>query len=479
MTRRRRRINRRLIKITSESTKLKLQIELVEIEHKLQKLYKNSANFKEKKAVDAIKKNPKFFFSYAKNHMKVKTKVGPLLNDKNTLTNNSMEMAEILSSQFTKMFSTPRVDNQESKCDSATHISKLIFNEQDLIAAIDELSSTSAPGPDNFPAIMLKNCKSTLAKPLTMIWTKSYNEGKVPQSLKECIITPTHKGGDKAAASNYRPIALTSHLIKIFEKILRNHLTNYLQENNMFNINQHGFRSGHSCLSQLLDHFDDILNHLGNDNNVDVVYLDFAKAFDKVDFYIVLRKIQNFGITGHVYNWIESFITKRTQEVIVDGFKSKVQEVKSGVPQGSVLGSLIFLLLLSDIDSQTKSTKVRSFADDTRIIAKAYTLCDMADTQTDLDTIYKWTELNNMVLNDKKFQLLRYGLDETIKDCTYYYSATGTIIKSEDRVLDLGVIMDSTGSFDMQIENIIEKGKRLSSWILRTFTTRTATTMLT
>ena len=207
LTRRRRRINRRLIKITSESTKLKLQIELVEIEHKLQKLYKNSADFKEKKAVDAIKKNPKFFFSYAKNHMKVKTKVGPLLNDKNTLTNNSMEMAEILSSQFTKMFSTPRVDNQESKCDSATHISKLIFNEQDLIAAIDELSSTSAPGPDNFPAIMLKNCKSTLAKPLTMIWTKSYNEGKVPQSLKECIIIPTHKGGDKAAASNYRPIS--------------------------------------------------------------------------------------------------------------------------------------------------------------------------------------------------------------------------------------------------------------------------------
>ena len=127
---------------------------------------------------------------------------------------------------------------------------ELQFTAEHLVKAIDELSSSAAAGPDNFPAVFLKLCKLELSEPLTKLWQFSLRQGSVPMLLKKCIITPIHKGGSKAKPANYRPIALTSHLIKIFEKVMRNHLTKYLTTNKLFNPNQHGFRSGHSCLKR-------------------------------------------------------------------------------------------------------------------------------------------------------------------------------------------------------------------------------------
>ena len=193
---------------------------------------------------------------------------------------------------------------------------------------------------------MLKNCKHELVKPLCKLWDASFHHGIVPSKLKNCIITPTYKGGSKADAANYRPIALTSHLIKIFEKLLRNHIVKYMEENSLFNPNQHGFRKGHSCLSELLDHYEDILDFLNDNKNVDVIYLDFAKAFNKVDFAIVLQKIKNLRVNEETLKWIQSFLTFRTQKVVVNGQSSDEKQVTSGVPQGSVLGPLIFLFYL-------------------------------------------------------------------------------------------------------------------------------------
>ena len=482
LTRMRRRINKRLLSITSPSLTSKLKDKLLQIEKDLQKSYQNSATYMEDKAIEAIKTNPKFFFTYAKKKSKVKTKIGPLLNSNNELVGNSKEMAEILSEQYKKVFSTPidpsTLPNNDGQSPTSS-ISDIQFTESDIEDSINELKISSAAGPDGFPSALLKNCKQILAIPLTIFWRMCLDTGHIPSSLKQSLIVPQHKGDSRAIPANYRPIALTSHLIKIFEKILRKHIVEHMNNNNLFNPNQHGFRSGRSCLSQLLEHIDTLLNILQDGSNADVIYLDFAKAFDKVDFHIVLHKISKLGISGKIYRWIESFLTHRHQSVIVNGIKSDPQPMISGVPQGSVLGPLIFLILIGDIDANVVKAVVRSFADDTRATNAIRSVEDTLILQEDLDRIYDWSDDANMELNDIKFELVRYGDNDVIKTSTSYKTPLGKQIEEKSEVKDLGVTVSNDCLFDKQVNSVIEKGKNTMSWILWTFKTRSLTPMLT
>ena len=481
LTKRRRKITKRFVKCRSQNQKSKITKELLEIEKKLQKSFRESKTHIEEKAVQAIKTNSKYFFSYAKKKSKVTSKVGPLLNSNGILTHKNKEMAELLSQQYIKVFSKPNETVQSSNPTQMTkdRIKPINITSKDFVDAINELSSSAAAGPDGFPAVFLKSCKNELSIPLTILWKKSMEKGVVPQKLKRSTITPTHKGGSRSLPENYRPISLTSHVIKMFEKILRKHIVQFMNEQNLFNVNQHGFRSGRSCLSQLLEQFDLILNILEDDANADVVYLDFSKAFDKVDHAIALQKIKNLGIDGEIYNWLESFLSARFQTVIVNGVKSDPQIVISGVPQGSVLGPLIFLILIGDIDKEVIHSSVKSFADDTRATKSVKSTEDVQQLQNDLDKIYEWTAKNNMKLNDLKFELLRYGRNQDIKEQTDYYAPTGKIITTKDIVKDLGIHMSNDCLFKKQIDLTIEKAKNIISWILRSFNSRAPTTMMT
>ena len=479
LTRKRRRIHKILSKVTSQNRKDKLTLELIQIEKDLQRSYKNSKDYNEQKALDAIKSNSKYFYSYVKKKSKIKSKIGPLLNEENELTGDAKSMAEILTAQYSKVFSKPMdADTSVPRQQSKKTIPDLRFTKEDIIAAIDELKNTAAPGPDGFPAIFLKKCKETLATPLYILWTFCLDRGIIPSDLKHGIITPLHKGGSRSVAANYRPVALTSHLIKIFEKIVRNHITAFFEENDLFNSSQHGFRAGRSCLSQLLEHFDSILDHLLTGDNVDVVYLDFAKAFDKVDFEIVLRKAELMGIKGNTLEFLRAFLKDRTQSVVVNGVESNPSPVLSGVPQGSVLGPLIFLIHIGDIDADILTSIVRSFADDTRCTRNIRTMKDISDLQEDVDRLYEWTLKSNMKLNDGKFEILRYGPDGVLKLCTSYLTPSGSIITEKQNLRDLGVTMSNDCRFDDHIAKIIESCKSMIAWILRSFNTRKKDHML-
>ena len=243
---------------------------------------------------------------------------------------------------------------------------------------------------------------------------------------------PIYKGGSRGEARNYRPVALTSHIIKVFEKVLRNHIVAHMEENNLLNPGQHGFRAGRSCLSQLLSHVENITQILEDGDNVDVIYLDFSKAFDKVDFLVTLRKIKLLGVTGNIGKWIYSFLTGRTQTVIVNGMSSSHSDVKSGVPQGSVLGPLLFLILLGDIDKSVSSAFLSSFADDTRIGHRIKTAGDVNRLQKDLESIYQWSADNNMKFNSEKFECIRYVKKSDIHNTTTYLSDKGSTISPKD-----------------------------------------------
>ena len=227
--------------------------------------------------------------------------------------------------------------------------------------------SKRPPGPDGFPAVLFEESRNALAPPLARIWRKSVSNGEIPDICKSATIIPIHKGNSQAVPKNYRHVALTSHLIKIFEKVVRKQIVEFMQANDLFNYSQHGFRGGTSCLSQLSGHFDRITSELENGKGVDVIYLNFAKAFDKVDHGITLRKLKLLGIKGRLGRWICSFLTNRVQSVLVEGKKSKPKPLTSGVPQGSVLDPLLFLVLIGDIDGTVASSFLSSFVDDTRV----------------------------------------------------------------------------------------------------------------
>ena len=470
LMRRRRKVTKQLAKYPSGAVRGRLDQELIQIELKLQESYMNLSSAQEQKALAAIRRNPKYFFTYVKKFNKVKPSIGPLLNSSKQYATSNSEMARILSEQYSSVFSTrrdPLVD--PALLFNSEDMSKLVdiqFNISDIIEAIDEISSNSAPGPDCFPAILLKQCKEVLATPLVTIWRECLDKGLTPTLLKLSLIVPIHKGDSTAMAKNYRPVALTSHLVKIFEKVIRKHIVKHLEANSSFNPSQHGFRSGRSCLSQLLTHYEMILSQLEEGHNVDVIYLDFAKAFDKLDFNVTLNKLKMLGIDGKIGRWIHSFLTGRHQSVVVNGEKSPPAEVLSGVPQGSVIGPILFLILIGDIDQNVAHAFLSSFADDTRVGKAIKSVADAALLQQDLNQVYQWAALNNMEFNEPKFDLLRYGRNIELKDATSYVTDSNTPIEEKQMTKDLGVIMSNTGDFNDHISKVTETVRDLSSWIL-------------
>lgn len=394
----------------------KLKKRLTEIEKSLRLSYEDEDQRQEEKATSNIKKNPNYFFSYAKRFSKAKTGIGPLRTAEKTLTICPTKMANLLSEQYNSAFSQPKYSDSTEDLlklfpdeeQTRETLCSIHFSDADIEEAMCELRLNAAAGPDGIPACLFHKCSAALAPPLAAgaIWRKTLHEDKIPLILKSAFIVPIHKGKSKALPKNYRPVALTSQLTKVFEKVVRRQLVSFMDTHCLFNSGQHGFRAGRSCLSQLLDHFDTITKLLEQGKGVEVVYLDFAKAFDKVDIGVTLRKLHQMGIRGSLGRWLVSFLTGRLQSVVVNGKVSQPQPVISGVPQGSVLGPLLFLILLGCIDENFAHSFISSFADDTRVAKSINSANDPSLLQQDLNSIFKWARDSNMMFNSEKFEML-------------------------------------------------------------------------
>ena len=466
--------------LKKEQTHAQIQ-KLRSIEEALQKSHMEEEKREEANAVDMIKLNPKYFFNYVKRKGQVKTSIGPLLVG-NRLTSDPEEICEDLRQQYESVFSTPAVEEDIPEINERNSriplMDEITVTEEDFITAVKEVRSNSAPGPDGIPAILLKKTISYLAKPLCILWNESLRQGEVPRKSKIGKITPIYKGGDKRRRKNYRPVSLTSHIIKLVERVIAKKIVQHLETENLYNDGQHGFRRGRSCLTQLLQHYQSILEWMSEGNDVDVIYLDFSKAFDKVDHRILLQKLKAIGIPEQLCKWTKSFLDNRKQFVAVDGSISSESDVISGVPQGTVLGPLLFLIYIADIDDDLQASKASSFADDTRILKPVSSVRDCEDLQGDLSRIYDWATNNNMCFNGDKFELLRYTLKgEPIP--FQYLTADGRNIEPKSDVIDLGVHMANSGSFKKNIEELVKKAKERLGWIFRVFVTREAKPMLT
>ena len=221
------------------------------------------------------------------------------------------------------------------------------------------------------------------------MYRKSLDEGELPLDWKEANVTPIHKKGSKTVPGNYRPVSLTSIPCKILEDLVREEIQRHLEKNNLMNQNQHGFVQGKSCLTNLLETLEDITASIDEGSEIDMIYLDFSKAFDSVLYRRLLKKLEAHGIKGKILSWIKDFLIGRKQQVVVNGIKSKKSDVISGVPQGSVLGPSLFVLYITDIDIGIRSN-IQKFADDTKIYRQIDSEDDIKILQEDLIKLEEW-----------------------------------------------------------------------------------------
>ena len=500
MKRKKRKLNARiraLMQVTPSSPNIdKLTREVNLLAYEIQNEILGRLDRKEKRAVDCIKKNPKYFFSYAKRLQKTKSTIPVLRDEAGTLVDDPTTKADILQNQYVKVFSNPQQADIRKCLRSeglpqglAGSFSNISFTEKDIEEALGELDPYSAAPDGDIPAKILTACKSQLAGPLARFWHESFMKGNIPEPLKMQQITPIFKKGDKTDPANYRPVSLTSHVMKTFERVFRKNLVKYLEDGNLLSANQHGFRKKRSCMTQLLSHVEKIYESLNNNEEVDVIYLDFAKAFDKVDHQVLLAKLERYGIGGHALAWLREFLLDRKQAVVVEGQRSSLMTVLSGVPQGTVLGPVLFVLYINDLLESIKSSNGLGFADDTKLIGAIKSMLGVAALQDDLNRVTEWSECNNMQLHEQKFEVLSYSLK--CKEAKYlrelplypetseYTTPRGHLISPKETVRDLGVYVSSSRSWGPHIENTVQGAQKMAAWALSAFRDRSVSVMLT
>ena len=245
--------------------------------------------------------------------------------------------------------------------------------------------------------------------------------GVIQKSWKRAAIIPIYKSDDKTVPSNYRPISLTSVTCKVLERIIRKQVFSFLGQKGCLNRTQHWFRPGHSCLLALLDVFDS-MHMLDCNSSVDMVYLNFLKAFDKVDHGILLHKLRAVGIIGNICIWLFHFLTERSHFVRMSRGISEDHPVLSGVPQVTDLGSLLFLIMISDIDNDVSASKLVSFADDTRLYSGVGDVTDCDNLQLVLNAVHDWTSSNHIFLTPRS--LVMFVLAPTCLSISQIYILT-------------------------------------------------------
>ena len=343
------------------------------------------------------------------------------------------------------------------------------INLNGILKLLSNLQPHKAAGPDEIRPIVLRELRTEIAPIIQLIFEKSLATGKLPSDWTRANVSPIFKKGEKSDPSNYRPISLTCILCKVMEHIIASNLTAHLNRHNILHDLQHGFRQKRSCETQLLQLVEDLGKQLIKGNQIDLVLLDFSKAFDKVNHLKLLFKLSQHGVKGNTLNWIRSFLLGRTQAVVLEGERSAEAPVTSGVPQGSVLGPLLFLLYINDLPQNIQS-QVRLFADDTAVYLTVTSSEDANTLQADLDTLQEWERTWDMEFNPSKCQVLHITCSR--QPLQSQYTLHGQFLESVDSAKYLGVNITQDLNWNHHINEITGKANRTLGFVKRNVKTK-------
>ena len=324
-----------------------------------------------------------------------------------------------------------------------------------------------SPGADYLHPRISKELSVSSSVPLSILYTESFKQQKLPQDWKDTVIRPLYKKDEKCLASNYRPISLTSIICKIIESIIKDDLMSYVCNNNIITSLQHGFLPGRSFQSNLLIMLNCLTEAIDRGIITDVIYLDFAKAFDSVPHNRLIYKLSKYGITGNLLHWISDFLSKRRQCVHVNSALSEWESVISGVPQGSILGPILFIFYINDLPADIIA-KLLLFADDAKLIKMLLSMMSHSELQNDLNHLISWSEKWQLKFTKFKVEVLLSGQTDT-KSYTMLNIDISQMQELQfiEEGKDLGVIIDSKLKFSSHIVNQLKKANRLMRLIQR------------
>ena len=325
--------------------------------------------------VAALPEKPRKFWSFVKARSGVSNNPSCICY-RGSSAYTSKSKADLLNKFFQSVFneSTGSLSDFEGGLTPVTEgrIDNLFVSADDVSKVLASLDTKKACGPDGILPRILKECANELSRSLAALFNYTLAVGKLSSEWKVANVVAIFKSGERSSAENYRPISLTCIVVKVAERLIHDHIMKFLTGLQLLCHNQHGFRERRSCITQLLQLVHDWLSVMDRRESVDAVFLDFAKAFDKVSHLHLIQKLHFYGIHGQITSWIEDFLTARQQRVVVGGETSNWLDVTSGVPQGSILGPLLFIIYINDLPSSV-TCNAEIFADDSVIYRRIVT----------------------------------------------------------------------------------------------------------
>ena len=391
------------------------------------------------------------------------SRVPGVLRDGSTEYSKPQDIVNAFSDFFEGVFIDSKSDSMH-ECDITSNqtINIQKIKESDIIGASKKLKNKPTAGTDQVPSFVVKDCIGAFVAPLCFLFNLSISSGIFPTCWKTARVTPIFKKGDRCDLHDYRPISILCNFSKLFEICIYNQI--YSQIKSLISPDQHGFMEKRSCVTNLGCLSEFICSILDNQGQIDVIYTDFQKAFDQIDLYILLRKLDGLGFSSKLLKLLESYLLERRQFVEIEGFRSYEYIVRSGVPQGSNLGPLLFLLFINDLAVLLTCLKLL-FADDLKIYCEISTISDCQRLQSELDLVSSWCDNNRLNLNISKCFVVSYSRKKSIINFKYEIKSQELI--RCDKIKDLGVMFDESFNFNEHLQKTTLSASKSLGFILR------------
>ena len=394
---------------------------------------------------------------------------------KNTSDTEPQFLDQSVANKFNHFFATVgtvikkrlniKTANKAAKVNNQVDEKQFQFKEEtpeSIIKLIERIKTDVAVGDDDMNAKLLKDAKQVVAEPLSKLINASFKQSKFPSALKKALVKPVHKKDCIEDPSNYRPLSILPVLSKVFERAAANQIVAYLNEHNLLNEIQHAYRKGHStetCLNEITDF---IYEEIDKGNLVGLASLNLSKAFDSIDHDLLIEKLRSLNLGENSLNWCSSYLTGRKQKTKFKKFRSTEEDVTSGVPQGSILGPLLFICFVNDLPESFQNCKIVSYADDTQILVSAKTGKQIkVQLENLLDTAQQWYTRNSLLNNPSKTEVIIFTKRKTKESFEVEITEEGIKkkLKLQKTVKILGVFLDEELNWTRQINEINKKAR--------------------